>query len=324
MNRPAKIGIISNPMATRLQREMAAFSDLASRYDHVYHHVLGDVGEVREVLQALAGEGVDLVVINGGDGTVQAVITSTLNDQPFHTLPHFAVFPGGRTNVIARDLGAGASSVSQLKILMAQCAGDRAGYRTEQRPFLKMELSPNAAPIYGALFGAATIVRGIEFCRRAFYPLGLPNVISHSLSALYLALVAISPFKGANSPMRAEPLTVRGLDGDSLAKPYFLLLATSLNRLILGIKTSASPDPAGAAFNYVSIGYSLGSLLRAVPAMFFGRRGDNADKGFIRRRVGSIEVDTGSAVTLDGEFYHPEQGFPIRISATEPFDFVRF
>lgn len=324
MNRPAKIGIISNPMATRLRREMAAFSDHVSRYEQIYHHVLGDISDVPEILRSFAAEDVELVVINGGDGTVQAVVTSTINDQPFQRIPHFAVFPGGRTNVIAQDLGAGQSSVAQLEILMNLCADGGGGYRTEQRPFLKLELSPRAVPIYGALFGAATVVRGIEFCRSAFYPLGLPNVVSHALSSLYLSLLAIWPFKGPDSPMRAEPIAVRGLDGNSGPRPYFLMLATSLDRLILGIRTSAAVDPSGDAFNYVSIDYTFGSLLRAIPAMFFGVRGDSPDKGFIRQRVGSIEVDTSSAVTLDGEFYHPEPGFPIKISATEPFEFVRF
>lgn len=322
MNQPAKIGIISNPMATRLRREMAAFTDHVSRYEHIYHHVLADISEVPEILRSLAAEDVGLVVINGGDGTVQAVVTSTINDRPFQRIPHFAVFPGGRTNVIAQDLGAGQSSVAQLKALMRQCDAD--GYQTERRSFLRLELGPNTVPIYGALFGAATVVRGIEFCRGAFYPLGLPNVVSHALASLYLSLLALWPFKGPNSPMRAEPIAVRGLNGDRGPRPYFLMLATSLDRLILGIRTSAAAGPSGAAFNYVSIDYTFGSLLRAVPAMFFGVRGDSPDKGFIRQSVDAIEVETSSAVTLDGEFYHPEPGFPIKVSATEPFEFVRF
>jgi hypothetical protein len=184
-----------------------------------------------------------------------------------------------------------------------------------------MELSPGADPVFGAFFGAATIVRGIQFCRRSVYPLGLPNFLSHSLAILYLVLLAISPFKGKNSPMRREPVAVNFGDSTPESKAYMIVLVTTLNRLILGL--SATSTVGEGALRYTSIEYNLGAVLRAARTFLFGRPSSKLVRGLVRRRMYSVEVRTDSAVTLDGEFFTPEAGYPVRLEATDPFTFVR-
>ena len=66
-----------------------------------------------------------MLVINGGDGTVQAALTELHNgghfgDQP----PPVAVLPSGKTNLIALDLGARGDPVAALERLIALAQGD--------------------------------------------------------------------------------------------------------------------------------------------------------------------------------------------------------
>jgi diacylglycerol kinase family enzyme len=52
-----------------------------------------------------AQENYDMVVVLGGDGTVNEVVNGILADGPHADLPTLAIVPGGSTNVFARALG---------------------------------------------------------------------------------------------------------------------------------------------------------------------------------------------------------------------------
>ena len=50
-----------------------------------------------------------VLVINGGDGTVQAALTELYNGGHFGDRPPVAVLPSGKTNLIALDLARAAT-----------------------------------------------------------------------------------------------------------------------------------------------------------------------------------------------------------------------
>ncbi len=62
-------------------------------------------GHARELGVRAATDGLDLVVVLGGDGTVNEVVDGLLHDGPGAHLPMLAVVPGGSTNVFSRALG---------------------------------------------------------------------------------------------------------------------------------------------------------------------------------------------------------------------------
>ncbi|MGW0732940.1 diacylglycerol/lipid kinase family protein [Streptomyces sp. NPDC002851] len=65
-----------------------------------------DLGRQAAESKAAGGEGTELVVALGGDGTVNEVVNGLLHDGPDpDALPGLAVVPGGSTNVFARALG---------------------------------------------------------------------------------------------------------------------------------------------------------------------------------------------------------------------------
>ncbi len=57
------------------------------------------------VVAELARAEVELIVIDGGDGTVQAVLSEILRGSVFRAAPQFAVLASGMTNLIAADVG---------------------------------------------------------------------------------------------------------------------------------------------------------------------------------------------------------------------------
>ncbi|NHC43710.1 diacylglycerol/lipid kinase family protein [Motilibacter aurantiacus] len=62
-------------------------------------------GHAAELARQARADGVDVVVVLGGDGTVNEAVNGLLADGPIGAGPALAVVPGGSTNVFARALG---------------------------------------------------------------------------------------------------------------------------------------------------------------------------------------------------------------------------
>ncbi|MFD1693060.1 diacylglycerol kinase family protein [Azotobacter chroococcum] len=90
---PARVGILLNPGSGRVRRRLPALRRIAAALPEA---LLQEVSGPREIEQALrlwqAGPQ-DLLVILGGDGTLQATLTALLQE-PAGDLPGLLVVPG--------------------------------------------------------------------------------------------------------------------------------------------------------------------------------------------------------------------------------------
>ena len=63
-----------------------------------------------------ANDKIDHVIIEGGDGTVQGVISAFLNQaEAFNTFPAFSIVPGGMTNQVAKNIGLKVKTANAVK-----------------------------------------------------------------------------------------------------------------------------------------------------------------------------------------------------------------
>ncbi|TSD97323.1 diacylglycerol kinase family lipid kinase [Skermania sp. ID1734] len=131
--------LIVNPNATSTTpaaRDLLAHA-LESRLRLTVAHTLHR-GHAGELAAWAAAEGIDLIVVHGGDGTVNETVNGFLHapdfsaDHPAPTgwVPQIAVLPGGSANVFARSLGIAADPVvatNQLIDLLAMNQRRRIG-----------------------------------------------------------------------------------------------------------------------------------------------------------------------------------------------------
>jgi diacylglycerol kinase family enzyme len=98
--------VVVNPAATTTTAKTrdvllgALASELKVDVAHTEHR-----GHARELGQQAVADGMDLVVVLGGDGTVNEAVNGLLHAGPAPHLPALAVVPGGSTNVFSRALG---------------------------------------------------------------------------------------------------------------------------------------------------------------------------------------------------------------------------
>jgi diacylglycerol kinase family enzyme len=78
-------------------------------------------GHGRELARDAAKSGVDLVIVLGGDGTVNEVVNG-LRDASAAASPALAVVPGGSANVFARGLGLPADPLQATRVLLKRLA----------------------------------------------------------------------------------------------------------------------------------------------------------------------------------------------------------
>jgi diacylglycerol kinase family enzyme len=101
--------LIVNPTATSTTtagRDLLAHA-LESRAELTVEHTRHR-GHGGEIAQAAVKDGIDLVVVHGGDGTVSNVVNGLLGrpgELPSGDVPALAIVPGGSANVTARSLG---------------------------------------------------------------------------------------------------------------------------------------------------------------------------------------------------------------------------
>src|SRR4051812_50216252 len=109
------IALLSNPRSTGNQSllpQVRAFCDL---HKDIFHYEVEDVAQIACALKTIARVRPKVLVINGGDGTVQAALTELYHGGHFRAgPPPRAARPHRKTNFIAPGLGAGRDPVGAL------------------------------------------------------------------------------------------------------------------------------------------------------------------------------------------------------------------
>jgi diacylglycerol kinase family enzyme len=82
-------------------------------------------GHAAHLAAAAADSGVDVVVVHGGDGTVNEVVNGLMYRGVRPDIPLLAVVPGGSTNVCARALGIDADPTIATEQILEALAGHR-------------------------------------------------------------------------------------------------------------------------------------------------------------------------------------------------------
>ena len=117
-----RIGVVNNLIAGKSQQQVGRMLDFLRSHPDVLHVETDDVGVMPEALADLARQEVDLLVVNGGDGTLQYMLTEILGGGAFgDRVPMIAPLRAGRTNMTALDLGARRNALDGLSKLIQAC-----------------------------------------------------------------------------------------------------------------------------------------------------------------------------------------------------------
>jgi diacylglycerol kinase (ATP) len=295
------IGIVNNPGSRRNRRRPGIARRLRER--------LADDGEVVDASTpdelALAVERfraarIDVLGVNGGDGTTAYVLSAFARAYGREPLPKLLLLRGGAMNTVARGNGVRGGPEGILREVLIRL---RHGYplRTRERDLLRVT-ADGGEPRYGFIFGTGIVVAFLE----AYYRSRWPSPATAALLFVRAAGSALVNGKLARALTRREPLRV-ATDGDEWPDGSYLALAAgSTPDIGFGFRPFARCEEQPGFFHAVGVVGPLPQLALAVPRMRLGAPW--------RRRVAQDEVVRTLVIqaerprfTLDGDLYAAER-----------------
>jgi hypothetical protein len=263
-------------------------------------------------LRGFAAEGVELVMINGGDGAVREVLTA-LPQTYGDAWPKIAVFAGGGTNLIAADVGAGRLEPGLASIVAAQAAGTLDEQVKERRTLRLVWPDGERTPVIGMFFGAAALVEATDLGEGALRSRG---ALQGPMVAMTIAAAMMAALAGPSRRrwLAGQPIGVAELsEGSPAPAPRFLLMATTLTRLMLGLWPFFGDGPG---FHYLDMAAPPKRLLRGLLPIVTGKpRPWMAAAGHRSGRSEGLLLHLSERFIVDGERFMPGASGLIRLEA---------
>ncbi|MGQ0559198.1 MAG: diacylglycerol/lipid kinase family protein [Sphingosinicella sp.] len=314
------IGLLSNPAASGNRAILPRIRAFCDEHPDIAHIEVTHPGRIGEALQSFERLQPKVLVLSGGDGTVQAALTELHHGRYFDgSPPPLAVLPAGKTNMIAREFGVEGDPVAVLERVIGLARGDLAPHIVSRGLISLLDGDPSGRPVIGLFLGGAALADTMHFCRHRIYPLGLPHSLAHAL-ALLLGLLSIGLGRWARFlPLPPRPLRVQVAGGAVLDGSYAFLLVTTLQRLLYG---GSFPARANGSVQMLLIDRRLPAMLRALITGIRGQLGKRPLAGVQLVSAPEFRITGARApMFLDGELFEvdPERPLVIRPASTMPF-----
>ncbi|MBA3668345.1 MAG: diacylglycerol kinase [Sphingomonas sp.] len=322
MPRP-RIALLSNPKSTGNLAQLPRIRAFCAEHPDIFHYEVERAGQIGEAMRTIARIQPAVLVINGGDGTVQAALTELHNGNHFPgtTLPPVAVLPSGKTNLIALDLGAHGDPIAALKKLLVLAQADLAPHLVARELIALSGGEGGLAPVIGMFLGGAGLADIMLYCRERIYPLGLPNSVSHFITAIAVVLHQVFRLRASFLPPETAPLSVSVRREGAINGRFSLLFVTTLEKILLSSEVASHGK---GVLKFVAVEQKPFSLLRAFAASLRGKLGRTKMDGVHVEEADEIEIEgEASQVILDGETFRAGIGKPILLRTAQPLSFVR-
>jgi diacylglycerol kinase family enzyme len=297
-----RIGVLINPLSGKNRKESAAIMLTLGENPDILQHTVQGPRDVYNALFDFSRQKVNTVVISGGDGTIQAVLTVLFHNHPFTSLPQLIVLEGGTTNMIAGDIGIKGNQSKALHRLFKWLETGSGNVTRQQRSILRLQVPGHEAK-YGMFFGAAGISQGIQYYRKHLHHKklhGLPGICMTVLRYLW----ALTRRQSQIAPPTAMQVST---DNQRLQGEYFMLLFVStLDHLFFGLRPFWGNEDG--RLRLTAVRSKARNLLWVLPIAARGRKAEKAtpENGYYSHNADEIELHIADSMALDGEIYTPD------------------
>ena len=301
-----KIAALSNPLSGKNKRGgFEKFEQAIVKFPQILHVAASNPDKIEVALQQFAQENIQIIILNGGDGTLQTVLTYLKHKQDGEFNPTLLLLQAGTTSMVFGDVGCKGKLESILGKVIQYVDGEHQQLTKIQRPVLRMRLVKSKKTICGMFFGAGAIYSGILYCRQRLHTKGIRGELGPSIAMLWFLLDWITVNK-LTVPAKAR---IRVNNESSMSGEFSIIIATTLNRLLMGAYPFWATEckDKTAAFSFIRC--NPPHTFKAFVRILRGRSPDVEQKANYYQSYYSntVKLEIENGFTLDGELFG-EQG----------------
>lgn len=313
------VGLISNPASGHNRDQFEGIRLRIEQTPGIHHRITHSAADIAAALRDLAALNIEVLAINGGDGTVSAILGELLESELFSRPPLIALLPGGTANMNAGDIGVRGSLQKAVERFCRWCASGRdISGKVAQRAMLRVITSSTDRPHYGMFLGGGAIIHGTEYAHKEIHSRGLRDDFSLALGTLRTVWGVLRDDPAFN---RHVAITL-SLDDKAPHQYDTLILAVStLQRLAFGMRPFWSTEQGAIRLTLMEQGCTR--FARTFFSIVRGRPSRNAipASGYHSNNADRITLAMAGKINLDGELL--EVAGAVEISASIRLEFLR-
>lgn len=289
-----------NPHSERVGKKGSRLATHASEHDARVFDLALFEALPSQVEAALSTS--DLIVIEGGDGTVQCVMSEVLRQVgDTKDIPDFAIASGGMTNQIAKIIGMKRVGRSGLKTIH----NDPKALQTRM-----LRLSCDGMPDqYGFLFSTGALPMVTDFAKGELHTRG----IGGSAAVVGGIVKAVTAERDTVMPATECNLTINGIVRSG---PHLGTIATTLPTITMGLNPFWGDENGDLRLTYIDGQFT--NLYRHLAEVWVGFKDkDRRPDGFYSWNTDGADFVYSGPVMMDGEPINlPSERF--RLSTSRP------
>ena len=296
---------VINTASAKVAKKGALLPTIAKAHNAVLRDV-GDFSDVDTLVRDALAANAQHIVIEGGDGTVQGVLTEFLRQEKARNLPIFTLVPGGNTNQVARNVGLSGATAQAVKTALHQDTIVTA-------PLLRIK-DKAGRKYYGFLFSSGALPQVTDYTKDKLHDRG----IGGSMAVIGGILKGATGTSSITSPTTVK-LNIKAGNTHKLRGPHLGTIVTTLPGLILKLDPFWGEGDRPLRVTYVAGEYH--KLVRHVASLWLGNKSkDRSEDGMYSWTADGLGYRYAGPCVLDGELLELTKGFKIR--ATEPIRFA--